>query len=1616
MAKLSFNKENRIEDFTFIIARRDFYRFGAIKALNVSYKSNFNGPDELSLKTYKPTDNNTNVWDRINDYNIIIVPELGDDGFFDIDVDLSEDSGGVYKNITATSLAQSELSHTKIYNYEVNTEAERKNDKTWNKDNLTLFYKNIEQYAYDEELYKKAKHTSLLHRVLDKVPNYSIAHVDATLLNLTEWYQFSWDDQDIYSILTNDIAEQYHVLFKFNSRYRTISVYDLYSVCQNDDCSYRTKMLADRNITTRYRGNFQRTCPHCGSSNITPGYGKFTNIFVSKDNLMTSASVRSNKDSLINSFKIKSGDDLMDAAVMNQNPNGSNYIYQFSDENKAEMPPALVTALENYNDEYDLYFNGDTASGKGIYTFNQSEVDNYNLLISSLIGHFQEETLENFINLKTSYQGYQSLASQYYSVLDLLAFYKYSMTPDVETNHDSLSDTKALLETEGNLSPVAVTSLSSTTSESIVESVILQCANCIINTALYVLTVNTISWSAPSSSNENGTWRGTITIEEIEHRNTEQASEYTVTTNQLQISVNDDVTTYVKQRVEKLINRKDSQIKPLTDLTVFDATYAGSDTEAKREEFAEQLHYYSFDILKTIVYPAFQDVFSIIQENGNKISSLYYNMYYSRLGMIETELEERENQIATINSIKDKIDEYRDATKTTLNFQSFLGEELYNVFCMYRREDSYQNSNYISDNLDNSEIMRRAGDLIDSAQKELYKSSNLQYEVSGSLNNLLALPSFSSIFNDFEVGNWINMSVDDKVYNLRLLSYQISFDELQSISVEFSTVEKLWTGASDIQSVLKAAGSIAGSYSNTQAQVKQVQESATIVRDWVADGLEATQTRFANDNVTQEIVYDSSGFYARGYDEITGTYYPRQLKINKNGLYLTDDNWATMSTGIGAITYFDPDPTVNGYVDTYGVIAKTVVGKLILGENLKIYNQDASLTMNNNGLVISNGVNSFTVNPNNNSKLLALSNINQSQDLLWVDSSGVLHIRGDGSGLDISSSLANYSTTEQMNSAIQISASGVLSTVNQTLTSYSTTQQMNTAISQSATNITTTVSTTYETKSDANDKKAALETSISEIDQKADGIILSVKDIVDGNTVSAAKIALLINNSTGTSSATIQASHIKLEGIVTANNYFKINANGSMESIAGKIGGWEISSTAIYNNCISMNSYFSGTYIGTDGIRQYNRDTQNYVNIQNGVITAIGVDISGEIKATTGKIGGTNGWTITTNKIYSGTVDGGTASGDVTLSTANFSRSINNISRGSLRFAIGSNFGVSNTGILYTNGLVATNGSFSGSISIGTYNSTTGYPFSVTNEGVLKSTSGSIGPFSFTSDGLTYGLLNDGENPIAYIKPSQMKLSTEGDNKHSIYLNTLSGSDNIIITGDVNSYAIGYLNNIPDYLNVQEGMDFPLGGFWGMWSTTNVSIKSEGTILIEAGTNKLIRFNNTRTDLRLGTTVPNFRATTSETTSLGTSDYLWSVVYAKNTLIQESDLKNKDILGDINFAKDLIMALEPKRYMWKNGDHRRTRMGFIAQDVARICKELNQNLSLVTASYAIDYELGENDPNCTKDYFGEDVDDNKLNWGMAYDELIAPLVAVVQQQQHEIESLREEIKFLKNNR
>lgn len=134
------------------------------------------------------------------------------------------------------------------------------------------------------------------------------------------------------------------------------------------------------------------------------------------------------------------------------------------------------------------------------------------------------------------------------------------------------------------------------------------------------------------------------------------------------------------------------------------------------------------------------------------------------------------------------------------------------------------------------------------------------------------------------------------------------------------------------------------------------------------------------------------------------------------------------------------------------------------------------------------------------------------------------------------------------------------------------------------------------------------------------------------------------------------------------------------------------------------------------------------------------------------------------------------------------------------------------------------------------------------------------------------------------------------------------------------------------------------------------------------------------------------RCETNGAAYLGTSGYRFNTAYFTNA-ITASDLKEKEVIEDYNFKyKDFIMSLKPIAYRRVgSGDNgKRIHLGLGAQDVAKCIKDLDLgNLSLVQASIV-------NDDGTESPYYGEDIDDNKLSWGINYTELFPNVILMLQ--------------------
>lgn len=945
-----------VEDISFVLAKKNGDKLGNIVNVdNIVAKHSMKEASDITFAAHKKmNDNIIKCWNDIKDFKLVWIPEW--DMWYEITVEVNEEDENI-KNISGKTLGEAELSQIMLYGIEINTETDiaREDYKI-----PTTFYNPDHPEA------------SLMDRLLtDKAPHYKVKHIDKSLMNLQR--TFTFDDTSIYDAL-QEVSEELDCLFIFGcgsdengKPERTISVYDLEANCV--DCGNRD--------------TFVHKCPKCGSTNIILGYGEYTNVFISRDNLADEITYSVDTDSVKNCMKLEAGDDLMTAAIRSCNPNGTDYIYYFPDETREEMSPELQEKLKSYDALYEKY--------QSDYNFiiNDSFVTSYNVLVNKYKTY--EENLKD-TEIKNPIVGYPKLMRIYFDTIDMVQLLRNKLMPPVDKpDNNAKSQGEYLM---ANLPSSASTTSLKNLSVSTADNIMVMLAQSIVKGVFKVTVTNTTL--------SNNVWKGKFNLENYADKDDKFTSQF------VSISINENYESYVKQRIDSILARSDENYYDIVGLFKQDMTV-----------FKSQLKKYCLNTLQ-IFQKCCQSCIDMMVQQGissNSTSSIYgintkvlyenvYIPYYNKMNAIQDEIKIREDEVYIVegkynnqnqlvqDGVQIEIERIITEVQDALNFKNYIGIDLYKEFSSFIRMDKYSNDNYISDGLNNTDLMKNAIEFITVATKELFKSATLQHSITGTIKNFLRMKEFEPVTNNFKNGNWICVGIDDKVYQLRIIEYEIDFSDTQNISVTFSDIIKLPDGMSYYERLEEVASKMATSYNGVVRQSTINTDFKNKMNEMIAKGLSMTNTKIVSNADNQDITWDEHGLLCREYDDIISDYTDSQLKIINHGIYITDDNWKTARAGIGNFIYYDPKDKT--YKESYGVIADTLVSNLILTSEVGIYNEEKSIEMAKDGIIVTTNTmnkNVFTIRKEITDDE---GNITYERQL-YIDDNGNIRLAGNAS-------------------------------------------------------------------------------------------------------------------------------------------------------------------------------------------------------------------------------------------------------------------------------------------------------------------------------------------------------------------------------------------------------------------------------------------------------------------------------------------------------------------------------------------------------------------------------------------------------------------------------------------
>jgi len=217
-------------------------------------------------------------------------------------------------------------------------------------------------------------------------------------------------------------------------------------------------------------------------------------------------------------------------------------------------------------------------------------------------------------------------------------------------------------------------------------------------------------------------------------------------------------------------------------------------------------------------------------------------------------------------------------------------------------------------------------ELYDYAVDVLSDISTPTYEFSVDSGNFLFAQEFAPFRNQLELGKGVYLKIDnDVIITPYIIEFEINFENQSDFSLIFSNRFKRHDMTNTLKDMIETSYSTSRSFDANKYVYNQATNQAASVSKFMSDSLDAAKNTILGAS-NQSVVINGSGIHVGGDSKY-------QIRIVDSMIAMSDDNWASSKLAIG---YF-ASPEVGEY---FGVNAEVIGGKLIVGNNLVIENEN----------------------------------------------------------------------------------------------------------------------------------------------------------------------------------------------------------------------------------------------------------------------------------------------------------------------------------------------------------------------------------------------------------------------------------------------------------------------------------------------------------------------------------------------------------------------------------------------------------------------------------------------------------------------------------------------------
>ena len=275
-----------------------------------------------------------------------------------------------------------------------------------------------------------------------------------------------------------------------------------------------------------------------------------------------------------------------------------------------------------------------------------------------------------------------------------------------------------------------------------------------------------------------------------------------------------------------------------------------------------------------------------------------------------------------IIAINKKIEDLRNR----VDLMKFIDEKQFKEFDYFVKEEKYYDSNYTKDNIE---------ELMEEGKKVLNKISKPRLTFSIEVDDFMTMAQGRFVWNRFILGDIINLEHKEAGfdYEVRLIGYVHTPDE-KRLELKFTNIDNVYDNAIYLEQLLAETVDVSNSIDFNKYKWDKGEDVANEFSDYINHSLDLSNQALAKEQ-GQKPILDERGLWL--YKETPdGKISPEQVRAINNVIAITKDNWETVEVAI----------TPNG------VMAKQLIGDIILGTDLKIISDSGIVEILNNVIKI----------------------------------------------------------------------------------------------------------------------------------------------------------------------------------------------------------------------------------------------------------------------------------------------------------------------------------------------------------------------------------------------------------------------------------------------------------------------------------------------------------------------------------------------------------------------------------------------------------------------------------------------------------------------------------------